>query len=196
MNNPLLIPIIGPKEVGKSTFTTQFIFSQFIEEYDPTIESYRKQIEIDNEILIVELYDFYQNDYLIYGFTKEVYKQSHGFVLIYSIIDRNSFNRLQDYLKEIYLIKNSDDFPIIIVGNKNDVENLRQVKKEEGEEFAFKNGCPFFEISTKARYNIDETIITLLREIRKYPFDSKSNSNSKIKFKFKFKIKFKIKFKF
>ncbi|KAJ5074310.1 ras gtpase [Anaeramoeba ignava] len=186
--NLTTISIIGNGGVGKSTFTIQLCYSQFIEYYDPTIEdSFRKQIEIDNETLNIEILDYHYYDEWNNRIKQKIYEKTQGFIVVYSINDKYSFNELENYLNEIYKYKKVNDFPIIIIGNKNDLEDERQISKEEGNEFAIKNGCPFYETSAKTRYNIEETVFTLLREIRKYPFDldsnsnlnSKSNSNSK-----------------
>ncbi|KAJ5074300.1 ras gtpase-related [Anaeramoeba ignava] len=171
------IATTGAGGVGKSTFTIQFCYSKFIEEYDPTIEdSYRKQVEIDNEIIDIEIFDNYYFDWGNY-FKYEFYKRIHGFIVVYSITDEYSFDKLENFLNEIYKYREVEEFPIIIIGNKNDLEDRRVIKKEEGEEFAIKHGCPFYETSAKTRYNIEETIFTLLREIRKYPFDLDLNPN-------------------
>ncbi|KAJ5074309.1 ras gtpase [Anaeramoeba ignava] len=177
--NPI-ISIIGNGGVGKTSFTIQFCYSQFVEEYDSMIEeSFRKQIEIDNEILIIEILDYHYYDEWNNRIKQKIYEKTQGFIVVYSINDKYSFNELENYLNEIYKYKKVNDFPIIIIiGNKNDLEDERQISKEEGNEFAIKHGCPFYETSAKTRYNIEETVFTLLREIRKYPFDSKSNSNS------------------
>ncbi|KAJ5074307.1 ras gtpase [Anaeramoeba ignava] len=181
--NPIKISIIGNGGVGKKAFSFQFCYSYFIEEYDPVMEdSFRKQVVIDDEILIIEILDYYYDDEWNNRIKQRIYEKTDGFIVVYSINDKYSFNKLENYLKEIYKFKKTDDFPIIIIGNKNDLEDQRVITKEEGEEFAIKYFCPFFETSAKTRNNIDETFFTLLREIRKYPFDldsnSKSNSNS------------------
>ncbi|KAJ5074311.1 ras gtpase [Anaeramoeba ignava] len=177
--NPI-ISIIGNGGVGKTSFTTQFCYSQFIEYYDSAIEDiFRKQIELDEETLNIEILDCFYGDEWNYNFKQGNYEKTHGFIFVYSITDKNSFDELENYLNEIYKYKKVNDFPIIIIGNKNDLEDERQISKEEGNEFAIKHGCPFYETSAKTRYNVEETIFTLLREIRKYPFDSNSNSKSK-----------------
>ncbi|KAJ5074306.1 ras-like protein [Anaeramoeba ignava] len=184
--NPIKISIIGNGGVGKSTFIIQFCYSKFIEDYDPTIEeSFRKQVVIDDEILIIEILDYYYDNDCTDYYKRGNYEKTDGFIVVYSINDKYSFNELENYLKEIYKFKKVNEFPIIIIGNKNDLEEQRVISKEEGEEFANKYFCPFFETSAKTRNNIEETVFTLLREIRKYPFDLNSNSKSNSKSNFK-----------
>ena len=66
-----------------------------------------------------------------------------------------------------------DTFPFIIIGSKCDLDNERQVSKEEGEELANILECPFFESSARDRINIDEPMFELVRIIRHYYFRSK-----------------------
>ncbi|KAJ5074304.1 gtp-binding protein rit2 [Anaeramoeba ignava] len=177
--NPIKILIIGNGGVGKKSVIEQFCYSQFIQYYDRGIEdSYRKQVVIDNEILIIEFANYMDYwgdlDYM----KQRIYQEPHGFIVVYSINDKYSFNELENYLNEIYKYREVEEFPIIIIGNKNDLEDQRVITKEEGEEFANKYFCPFFETSAKTRSNVEETVFTLLREIRKYPFDLNLNSNS------------------
>mmetsp|Transcript_26248 Transcript_26248/g.29221 ORF Transcript_26248/g.29221 Transcript_26248/m.29221 type:complete len:86 (+) Transcript_26248:733-990(+) len=64
--------------------------------------------------------------------------------------------------------KDTDRVPIVLVGNKVDLEEDRQVTTEEGIELAQKNGCLFFEACAKTRVNVDEQFYDLVKEIREY----------------------------
>ncbi len=88
--------------------------------------------------------------------------------MIYSIINKKSFmeiNRLRD---KILRIKDKQKVPMVLMGNKCDLETERQVSKKEGEDLAASFGVPFFEASAKNHLNIDESFHQLVREIRKY----------------------------
>ena len=70
-------------------------------------------------------------------------------------------------MDEMRRAKDDGDFPVVLCGNKVDLENERQVSTEEGEKLAEEWGCPFFETSAKTKVNDHECFYQLVREIRK-----------------------------
>src|SRR5690554_5439809 len=89
-----------------------------------------------------------------------------GFLLVYSITYRSSFEEIRKYHDQAFRIKDTDWLPMVLVGNKCDLEEDRQVTKEEGEELAKEWGIPFFETSAKYRINIEECFFELVRMVR------------------------------
>jgi len=160
--------VVGGGGVGKSALTIQFIQSQFVDEYDPTIEdSYRKQCTVDEEVAMLDVLDTAGQEE--YSAMREQYMRTgEGFLLVYSITSRLSFDEITTFQQQILRVKDKDYFPIILVGNKSDLEGHRQVSYEEGQNLAKSFNCPFLETSAKQRKNVDEAFFTLLREIRRY----------------------------
>ncbi|KAG6850704.1 hypothetical protein H0H93_009862 [Arthromyces matolae] len=165
--------------VGKSALTIQFIQSHFVDEYDPTIEdSYRKQCVIDDEVALLDVLDTAGQEE--YGAMREQYMRTgEGFLLVYSITSRNSFEEISTFHQQILRVKDQDSFPVIVVANKADLEYERQVgmnaflayawwRVTEGRDLAKHFGCKFIETSAKQRINVDEAFSNLVREIRKY----------------------------
>jgi GTPase KRas protein len=160
--------VVGGGGVGKSALTIQFIQSQFVDEYDPTIEdSYRKQCVIDDEVALLDVLDTAGQEE--YGAMREQYMRTgEGFLLVYSITSRNSFEEVGTYHQQILRVKDKDNFPVILIANKCDLEFERQVGMNEGRDLAKHLGCRFIETSAKQRINVDEAFSNLVREIRRY----------------------------
>jgi len=84
-------------------------------------------------------------------------KNGQGFVLVYSITSQSSFNDLHELVEQIFRIKDTNDVPLILVGNKFDLEDERVVSIDQGMNFAMQlNNCSFLESSAKANMNVNE----------------------------------------
>jgi GTPase KRas protein len=95
-------------------------------------------------------------------------RTGEGFLLVYSITSRNSFEEINTFYQQILRVKDQDNVPVIIVANKCDLEYERQVGVNEGRDLARHFGCKFIETSAKVRHNVDESFSGLVREIRRY----------------------------
>src|SRR5277367_2680040 len=125
----------------------KLIQSHFVNKYNPTTEdSHRKLRVIDDEVtLLDEEYSAARERYMRTG---------EGFLLVYSITSRQSFKEIMTFQQQILRVKDKDYFPIIVVGNKCDLEGERQVSRQEGESLARSFGCRFIETSAKSRINV------------------------------------------
>lgn len=159
---------VGGGGVGKSCLTIQLIQSHFVDEYDATIEdSYRKQCVIDDEVALLDVLDTAGQEE--YSAMREQYMRTgEGFLLIYSITSRQSFEEVMTFQQQILRVKDKDYFPIILVGNKCDLEDERQVSRQEGEALAREFGCKSIETSAKHRINVDNAFYDMVREIRRH----------------------------
>lgn len=162
----LKLVVVGGGGVGKSALTIQLIHSHFVDEYDPTIEdSYRKQVVIDNEVQVLDILDTAGQEE--YSAMREQYMRTgEGFLLVYSITSETSFEELMTYYQQIQRVKDSDYVPIVIVGNKSDLEDERQVSYEDGMKLAKQLNSPFMETSAKQNINVEEAFYTLSRIVR------------------------------
>lgn len=161
--------VVGGGGVGKSALTIQLIQSQFVDEYDPTIEdSYRKQYNIDDEQVLLDILDTAGQEE--YSAMREQYMRTgEGFLLVYSIDSKSSLDELTSFYEQIQRVKEIENVPVLIVGNKCDLENERQVSYEEGELLAKSfNNCKFMETSAKQRINVEEAFYELVRSIRDF----------------------------
>jgi len=160
--------VVGGGGVGKSCLTIQLIQSHFVDEYDPTIEdSYRKQCVIDDEVALLDVLDTAGQEE--YSAMREQYMRTgEGFLLVYSITSRTSFIEIATFQQQILRVKDKDYFPVIVVGNKCDLDIDRAVSQQEGRDLASHFSCRFIETSAKAKINVDEAFYNLVREIRRY----------------------------
>ncbi|XP_060614432.2 GTP-binding protein Rit1 [Anolis sagrei] len=159
--------MLGAGGVGKSAMTMQFISHRFPEDHDPTIEdAYKMRIRIDDEPANLDILDTAgQAEFT--AMRDQYMRAGEGFILCYSITDWRSFHEVREFKQLIYRVRRTDETPVVLVGNKSDLIQLRQVSKEDGSALAQEFGCPFFETSAAFRYYIDDVFHTLVREIRR-----------------------------
>lgn len=169
--------VLGSGGVGKSALTVQFVQGIFVEKYDPTIEdSYRKQVEVDGAQSMLEILDTAGTEQ--FTAMRDLYmKNGQGFVLVYSITAQSTFNDLADLRDQILRVKDSEDVPTVLVGNKCDLEDERVVGKDQGQNLAKQFGnCTFLETSAKQKINVNEIFHDLVRQInRLHPTTDKKN---------------------
>ncbi|KAG5460901.1 MAG: ras family-domain-containing protein, partial [Olpidium bornovanus] len=89
-----------------------------------------------------------------------------GFLLVYSITSRATFERIEQFREQILRVKDVDSIPLIVVGNKCDKVAEREVAREEGLALAKKMRCEFIESSAKSCVNVDKAFYTVVRQIR------------------------------
>lgn len=90
-----------------------------------------------------------------------------GFILVYTVTEKRSFEELRRFKEMIDRVRNYEPVPVVVVGNKRDLEGRRQVSQREGEAMAKEFGCPFFESSAALRHNVDEMFYEIVRCIRR-----------------------------
>ncbi|KAJ6236659.1 ras-like protein [Anaeramoeba flamelloides] len=172
------IIIVGRGGVGKTALMVRFVQNTFIEEYDPTIEEeYRRQIVIDEETYTLDILDTGGNEE--YSIIRDVYmRKGDGFLIVYSINARNSFDEVQKYYEQITGAKDSDDVPIVVVGNKSDLENERKISKYEGTDISTSLNCSFIETSAKESVNVEQAFTDLVHKINKHRLEYPKKTNS------------------
>lgn len=161
--------MLGDGGVGKSALTLQYVQHNFIDYHDPTIEdAYQQRTVIDNQPCLLDILD--TAGQVEFTAMREQYMRcGEGFIICYSITDRHSFNEALEYRNLITKVRVTEDVPVILVGNKVDLDgNQRVVTTEEGKALANKFGCCFYETSAAHRQHVDDVFHTLVREIRKY----------------------------
>ena len=110
-------------------YLSHFFQSYFVTDYDPTIEdSYQKQCVIDGTVAKLDILDTAGQEE--FSAMREQYMRSgEGFLLVFSLADRRSFEDAARFHKEILRVKDRDEFPVMLVGNKADLDSQRMVRK-------------------------------------------------------------------
>ena len=107
------------------------------------------------------------------------YRLGEGFLIVYSITMRDTFNDVNRFYDHIKSIKEEEGVPMIVVGTKCDLEGDREVPTTEGKSLGEKFKVPFFETSAKTRVNVDEVFFELVRLVKKYKNDTSEPSEEK-----------------
>ncbi|KAF2963410.1 hypothetical protein GQX73_g10172 [Xylaria multiplex] len=142
---------MGAGGVGKSCLTAQFVHNEWIESYDPTIEdSYRTQMTVDQRQVVLEILDTAGTDQFVA--MRDLYmKTGQGFLLVFSITSTTSLSEIAGLRDEIIRIKDDENVPIVICGNKADLEEHRTVPRTRGFEVSRRWGAPYYETSARTK---------------------------------------------
>ncbi|KAN0030356.1 hypothetical protein ACTA71_010118 [Dictyostelium dimigraforme] len=166
-NNLVRLCIMGDGGVGKTAVTIQFISNHFVYYYDPTIEdSYRKQCLIDDQVYMLDILDTAGQDELT-AMRDQWIRSCEGFILVYSVTSRSSFDQIQFFREQIIRVLDRDDVPIMMIGNKSDLEDERQVTHQEGKDLARCLNMSFMEVSAKTRLNVEEVFNETVRSVKR-----------------------------
>ena len=140
---------LGDQGVGKSCILNRFMNNTFTEEYQATIglDFQSKNVQIDNQDIHLLLYDTAGQEKfrsLIPMYTRD----ANIILLVYEVTSKDSFLHLNHWLNDLTTVK-KDEVIFVVVGNKTDLEDKREVSREEGEQFAKDNDYLFAEVSAK-----------------------------------------------
>ncbi|XP_020499224.2 ras-related and estrogen-regulated growth inhibitor-like protein [Labrus bergylta] len=152
------IVVMGTESVGKSALTVRLLTRRFIGEYGDIESIYGHSFVLDGREITLNVWDSHYSEDLTVetSLLEKKVQWADGFVLVYSICDRASFNtvsRLIQTIKSTRDCLNTDKVPIVIVGNKRDLHHRRTVASEEGRLLALKSDCLFYEVSAAENYH-------------------------------------------
>ena len=172
------IILVGDTSVGKTNIINKYIKNEFQEDFYATIgvEFSHKQFIVDNHKIKAQIWDTAgQERYK--SITSAYYKGAKGAFIVYDITNKFTFESVDKWVQDLnsYGEKN---LSLLLVGNKSDLENKRQINKEEGEEKAKSFGLGFIETSACSGDNIDQAFEIMLKEVlKKYMVDNDINND-------------------
>ncbi|XP_047013963.1 ras-like protein family member 12 isoform X3 [Ictalurus punctatus] len=163
------IVVLGAMGSGKSALTVKFLTKRFISEYDPNLEdTYSSEEMVDQQPVLVKVMDTADQDGPVN--CERYLAWASAFLIVYSIDNRLSFEVCQQYVEAVTLYTKGlhPEAPIILVGNKVDMERYRQVNKTDGATLAARFGCLFFEVSACLDFvSVQNLFYEAVREVRR-----------------------------
>ena len=171
---------LGNTEVGKTAYIIRNTENKFRPSLSTVgIDMRNKRIELENgQKVNIKFYDTSgQERYR--SLAPNFIKKADGIILMYDITNRESFDTISRWWNDIFDLKERD-FPVILVGNKCDLEDERKVQKEEGEKIAKEYNVKFYEASNKDGINVEKSSRELINVIlSRKPDDIKQTKPSK-----------------
>ncbi|KAI8499134.1 hypothetical protein Bbelb_228980 [Branchiostoma belcheri] len=148
--------VLGAGGVGKSSLVSQFMRGVFNTFYEPTVEDcYRHFLHLpDGNMHSIEILDT-GGTHQFPAMQELNIKTAHGFIIVYSIDDAESFKEAHKLRKLVVNVKGTENIPLVMVGNKSDLAVDREVQKDEAVTAAREEWrCPFLETSAKYNRNV------------------------------------------
>ena len=166
--------LLGNSDVGKSSLILRYVDQVWSDTFVPTIgvDFKVKTLELENKQIKMQIWDTAGQE-RFRNVISSYFRGSHGIFLIYDITNRDSFKNLENWLIEIE--KNASQNVLkILIGNKSDLVDDREIKKEEGQAFANRNGMKFIETSAKMNTNVNEAFETLAKLMMEFSNEKKT----------------------
>ena len=175
------IIMIGESGVGKTSLIKRYTNNIFNSNHLETIgiEFYNREERINNQIIQIKIWDTAGQE-IFHSLTKNFYRKADGIIIVYDITNKESFEKVQDWVKSVY--DNSDNYKeiqMIIVGNKIDLEEKREVSKEEGLKIGKYFEIDFFEASAKNSEGVRNFMVKIIRDILSNKVNNRNSINIK-----------------
>ena len=168
--------LLGNSDVGKSSLLLRYVDSVWNDAFVPTIgvDFKVKTLTINEKKVKMQIWDTAGQE-RFRTVVSTYFRGAHGILLLYDVTNRDSFKNLESWLIEIE--KNAKEKVLkILIGNKCDLTDDREIQSDEGKAFALRNGMEFMETSAKMNTNVSEAFETLGKLM--IEFNSKSNTTS------------------
>lgn len=177
--------LIGDWGVGKSNIILRITQDAFDPESRTTIgvEFSQKVLEFNKKKTIVQIWDTAGQD-RYKAITSAYYRAAVAAILVYDVTKRTSFENLNSWASEIQM-NTTQDVKVMLLGNKIDLAEDRQVSKEEAQEFAKQRGFLFQEVSALSGEGIHESFLKMVKTVYKsiaHPMMESKRSTSKLSF--------------
>mmetsp|Transcript_3964 Transcript_3964/g.4596 ORF Transcript_3964/g.4596 Transcript_3964/m.4596 type:complete len:205 (-) Transcript_3964:215-829(-) len=164
----LKVIILGDSGVGKTSLMNQYVHKRFSNQYKATIgaDFLTKEVMIDDKLVTLQIWDTAgQERFQSLGVA--FYRGADSCVLVYDITDAKSFDNLESWMDEFLVHaapRNADTFPFVVLGNKADMSQKRQVSASKAKAWcSSKADIPMFETSAKEALNVEQAFHTIAK---------------------------------
>ncbi|KAI4347255.1 hypothetical protein L6164_008081 [Bauhinia variegata] len=176
--------LIGDSGVGKSNLLSRFAKDEFRLDSKPTIgvEFAYRNIKVADKIIKAQIWDTAGQE-RFRAITSSYYRGALGALLVYDITRRETYESVRKWLQELREF-GSEHMVVVLVGNKCDLGQSREVEKEEGKGFAENERLFFMETSALQNVNVEEAFMQMITKIHHQTgqkcLESKMNETTRI----------------
>ncbi|XP_073462751.1 ras-related protein Rab-37 isoform X1 [Aquarana catesbeiana] len=161
------VMLLGDSGVGKTCFLIQFKDGAFLSgTFLATvgIDFRNKFVTVDGQNVNLQIWDTAGQE-RFRSVTHAYYRDAQALLLLYDITSRTSFENIRAWLAEVHEFSQKD-VVIMLLGNKSDMTDRRNIRTEEGESLAKEYGIPFMETSAKTGINVELAFMAVARELK------------------------------
>ena len=175
--------LIGNSCVGKSSIIQRYIQKTFNDEYTCTIgvDFFMKTLDINDNLIKLQLWDTAGTE-KFKSITTGYYRGANAAFIVFDLTSRISFDSVSDWIQNYYNYSNpNSEKNVVLIGNKSDLKENREISDEEINKFAINNNIKYFETSAKNGNNIEECFYyiaeKLMKDMKEKGEDSNDNNN-------------------
>ncbi|XP_009891705.1 PREDICTED: GTP-binding protein REM 1 isoform X2 [Charadrius vociferus] len=161
------VVLLGDPGVGKTSLANLFAGVQerdLLEQHGEA--AYERTLSVDGEETTLLVMDTWEPEQRDSRHRSQCLKVGNAYVIVYSVTDRGSFESASELRIQLRRVRQAEDIPIILVGNKTDLVRCREVSVEEGRACAVVFDCKFIETSAALQHNVAELFEGVVRQIR------------------------------
>ncbi|KAL0220881.1 hypothetical protein RCL1_000735 [Eukaryota sp. TZLM3-RCL] len=158
--------LIGDSAVGKSCLLVRFADGEFSDTFTTTIgvDFKIQTLDIDNKTIKLQIWDTAGQE-RFRTITASYYHGAQGIIVVFDVTKRQSFENVQMWLREIE-DSATENVSILLVGNKTDLADQREVTDEQAKAFAAERNIEYIATSAKTAENVENAFLSLARQIK------------------------------
>eukprot|EP01083_Nonionella_stella_P021171 58709_1 len=157
--------VLGESGVGKTAILQQYINNTFTEDHKTTIgaDFFTKKFDIGRNLITLQIWDTAGQE-RFESLGKAFYRGANACILVYDITSKQSFDKVADWkasFEQINSLEESDEFPFLLIGNKSDLEENREITMNEATNYAQTHKMKYYETSALSGKNIKDAIFKI-----------------------------------